>query len=172
MSTTTLDLHEHSSTELPERPRRMRRLRSFGIVVLAVAGLLLGVTGIANAASWSPYYPPQTHYVGDCTVEVGPVYGGTGAWAVFGGVYVHCAHNHATLAVSVKEVWSPDNRSWYYEGQAGSAVGHYINGWNGIITTSGLCGGGYWFTRAWISIDGVSYQPADSLAHGWIHSGC
>ena len=153
-------------------PRIRGRILALGAVLAAVS--VLALAGTANAAQFSSPIPPQHYTIGNCGVSVGPVYDQWASpatnWSVIGGVSVHCTSNHAALSVGVKEVWSSGNGNWYYVGQPGSASGSYISGWNDIIHTSGVCGSGQWFTRAWISIDGTRYVR-DSVPKT-VTSGC
>jgi len=144
-----------------------RWIRRLAAVLVIVAAASMVSTSTAGAASFSKPIPPQRYVIGDCTVWVGPVYDQWNAqWHSIGGTYVSCATNKASLTATVAEVYSQNgSTNWYYTGQQGSLSGRNISGWNDIIHTSGVCGTGYWYTRAWITINGITYQRDSTPAY-------
>jgi hypothetical protein len=173
--------HNQQQLFAREGTRRVSRtVRSTALLLVIASVLAATVTGTAKAAVWQPcvsttqvgcfsgYVQPQSwsEANGDCISYIGPVLqsGGSSSYAKVGGVTVNCYHMHSYLAVTVKEAYSATSASsgFYYVGGTGTLYGSNISGWTGIIHTGGACGHGWWFTRAWVNVDGQSYGPIES----------
>lgn len=156
------------------RPRH-RGLRSLVRLLMAsvfAAMLLLTTAGAASADTFSPWVPPQRYspYFGDCTVTVGPVYDpytSSHGFAVIGGVNVACGSRH-NIQAWVQEAYSPSGAagSYYFVGQYGYTyfANSYGFGAGRILETSRICGAGYWYTVATISVSGYGTYKFPSVA--------
>lgn len=158
-------------------------LKSFTLASALAIATTLGFSAVANAASWSPWtffwspwFKPNIYYRGDCTIMVGVVWDYEAAfevgnlWGVIGGTQVNCLHYHS-MSVTVREVYSErdprvDPRYAYFVGSPGTFYSSSTRGFDSLILqTSRICGKGYWYTQADVTISGVGTFSLPSNAY-------
>ncbi len=156
----------------PPTPARIRRhlLRGAALVAAFTAATLTGSFGSADAVVNTSGAPTHTYLLSgtNCSALVGAVKTNTGA--AMGGVDVTCRSAHKITARVIEYRWN--GRSW----QGWSSATYTYNTSYLSIHTPGICGGGgaYWYTAAYVTVDGVSWGPLNSNSVGswWAPPNC
>jgi hypothetical protein len=134
-----------------------RRLRRSGAVTAVAAAALLASSAAAHAQVNTQGAPTHNYYLQgtNCQALVGAVKTANGA--AEGGVDVTCGSNHRITARAVEYRWNGSSWQTWSSGDW-TAYTSYLT-----VHTGPICGGpAYWFTRAYVTVDGLSYGPLDS----------
>jgi hypothetical protein len=148
------DTPEHLPAERGSRfpSRAVGLLRRFGLVAGVAGVALAAITPVASATTFgdfSPFIPPSTRYVDDCTVKLGPVFDSwSSSYRKIGGVQVNCNSVHPVIKATV---WQQ-----YWNGSTAVNVGTSTVGvrYNqsgsgaGILRSGAVCGSRYYFRTA------------------------
>jgi len=141
------------------RPARTpKRSRRFGIGLAAVAAASVFAGASPASAVVNPNGAPTHTYAlrgTNCTALVGAVRTTNGA--AMGGVDVTCASVHNVTATAVLYRWNGSTWATYSSGPW-TTRSNYLS-----VHTGGVCGAGaQWFTRAYVTVDGLTYNALDS----------
>jgi hypothetical protein len=146
-----MSITEENMTSKPKRRRRA----AFGLAV--VAATVLAGAGTAGATVNQSGAPTHRYSLTgtNCSALVGAVKTNNGA--AMGGVDVTCDSTHQITATAVLYRW--DGRSWAtYSSGAWTARTTALS-----VNTGSVCGAvAQWLTRAYVTIDGLSYNALDS----------
>ena len=157
------------------------------LAFLICAAVGVGTTSMTPAGAtsfthgdFSPYVPPQTRYVDDCTVEIGPVYDSSASdWRKIGGVRVNCATVHYWVDATVAlYYYNFTLQRWVQVGSSGYGIRYYSKGSGtgigGILESGPACGKGYyWATAATVRTDrGVTKTVWSDSSPSAVWNGC
>jgi len=136
---------------------RRRFLRRTGVVAAFAGATVVASAATAQAQVNTAGAPTHTYTLTgtNCRALVGAVKTTNGA--AMGGVDVTCGSVHQITARAIEYRW---NGSYWQTWSSGdwTARSSYLS-----VHTAGICGGAaQWFTRAYVTIDGLRYGPLDS----------
>lgn len=154
----------HFSTATRVSGLLMRRFSWLLAVVAATAALfpLLLLPASAGATSfgdWSPFIAPNSAWVGNCYVLVGPVFDSyASSYHKIGGVSVNCNSEHSIIKATVWQQYSAGGSSTVYNDGSSNTGTRYNSygsgsGAGGILRSGAVCGHGWFRTVALVQTE-------------------